>query len=385
MQSIHHHPAIITANAHTTSRRPLFSIIVLLALGLLAIAIQRPAIADQSPARPPLTIGAILPLSGGASNFGAIARRGIELALEDLSPEDRARVKVIFEDDGLSNMRSATAARKLLTIDKVHALLTWSSGTGLTVASVAEAKKIPHLSIASDPAVAIRHKYSFTYWPIASDEARHLHQHLATTGIKRVAILSQVHNGILAIRDSFLQHVAEHNKLTVVANEEVAGDTTDFRAILERLKAKGEFDAFIPIFFPGQLAVCITQARAVGITAPLFGFETFEDKDEIKAAGGLLTGAVYATGGEPQADFIKRYQVRFPNESYYTANQAYDIVQLFVAATHTRNDGDTIVEFLKSRKDYPTSSGLVSVTVNNQFRLPTVLKQIRADGIPQNL
>lgn len=294
-------------------------------------------------------------------------------------------MKVIFEDDGLSNMRSATAARKLLTIDKVHALLTWASGTGLTVAGIAEAKKIPHLSIASDPAVAIGHKYSFTYWPIASDEAGHLHRHLASSGIKRVAILSQVHNGILAIRDSFLQHAAEHKTLDVIANEEVAGDTTDFRAILERLKAKGEFDAFIPIFFPGQLAVCITQARAVGITAPLFGFETFEDKDEIKAAGGLMTNAVYVTGGDPQADFIKRYQAKFPGESYYTANQAYDIVQLFVAATHTRTDGDTIVDFLKSRRDYPSSSGPVSVTVNNQFRLPTVLKQIGADGVPRNL
>jgi ABC-type branched-subunit amino acid transport system substrate-binding protein len=73
------------------------------------------------------------------------------------------RVTVIYEDDGLSNARSATAARKLLTIDKVDALLTWSSGTGLTVASLAEAKRIPHMSIASDPAVAKGRTYSFTY------------------------------------------------------------------------------------------------------------------------------------------------------------------------------------------------------------------------------
>jgi ABC-type branched-subunit amino acid transport system substrate-binding protein len=282
-------------------------------------------------------------------------------------------------------MRAATAARKLLTIDKVDALLTWSSGTGITAASIAESKKIPHLSIASDPAVALEKNYSFTYWPLASDEAQHLYAHLSASGIKRVAIISQVHNGILAIRDAFLQQAAQDGKLVVAADEEVAGDATDFRAVLERIKAKGEFDAFIPIFFPGQLSVCITQARALGIAAPLFGFETFEDKDEIKAAGGRMSGAVYVTGGEPQADFIKRYQAKYPGESHYTANQAYDIIQLFAASTRVHKDSATILDFLRSRRNHTTSSGPVSVTVNNQFRLPTTLKRIGTDGIPRGL
>ncbi len=347
------------------------------------IATQLAFAEDKTP--PPLTIGAILPLSGGASNFGAIARRGIELALAELTPEDRARVKVVYEDDGLSNARSATAARKLLTIDKVDALLTWSSGTGLTVAGLAEATRIPHMSIASDPAVARGRTYSFTYWPTPEDEAQTLHDHLVARGIKKVALISQVHNGILAVRDAFVQQAAKGAQIAIVANEELAGDTTDFRAVLERIKGKGEFEAFIPIFFPGQLATCIRQARALGITAPLFGFETFDDKDEIKAAGGLMTGAVYATGGDPQADFIKRYEAKYPGESYYTANQAYDIIQLYVTATRERKDSQSIVSFVRSLKNYPTSSGLVSATPSNQFRLPTTLKKINSDGIPENL
>lgn len=352
---------------------------------LWAIAAQNAFAIDQTPSAPTVTIGAILPLSGGASNFGSIARRGIELALADLPPEERSRVAVIYEDDGLSNARSATAARKLLTIDKVDALLTWSSGTGLTVASLAEAKRIPHMSIASDPAVAKGRTYSFTYWPTPEDESQILHDHLVARGIKKVAVISQIHNGILAVRDAFVQHALKAGQLTIVADEELAGDASDFRAVLERIKAKGEFDAFIPIFFPGQLATCIRQARALGITAPLFGFETFDDKDEIKAAGGLMTGAIYATGGDPQAEFIKRYEAKYPGESYYTANQAYDIVRLYVAATKERRNSESIVSFVRSLKDYPTSSGLVSATSSNQFRLPTTLKRIKPDGAPENL
>ena len=78
---------------------------------------------ERGPSSPKIKIGAILPLSGAASNFGTLARRGIELALEDLSPADRARTTVVFEDDGLSNARSATAANKLLNVDKIDLLL----------------------------------------------------------------------------------------------------------------------------------------------------------------------------------------------------------------------------------------------------------------------
>jgi len=332
---------------------------------------------------PPIKIGAVLPLSGGASNFGTIARQGIELALEDLSPGDRARVSVVYEDDGLSNSRSATAARKLLTIDKVDVLLTWSSGTGLTVASITEYKRVPHISIASDPAVAKGRKFSYTYWAVPEDEARLVYEYLARAGIKRVAILSQVHNGIFAVRDAFLRQIAERGGVTIVANEEVSGDVTDFRAVLERVKAKGDIDGLVPIFFPGQLAVCIKQARALGISAQLVGFETFEDKDEIKAAGGLLSNAVYATGGDPSFEFVQRYEARHPGESYYTANQAYDIIRLFVDSTRASKAPDSIVAFLHGRKDYPTMSGVVSVNEDNQFRLPTTLKKISATGIPQ--
>jgi ABC-type branched-subunit amino acid transport system substrate-binding protein len=134
------------------------SLCIFLVLLLILVRCVVPA-HGEVPSAPSITIGAILPLTGSASNFGAIAQRGIELALEDLPPADRARTRVIYEDDGLVNARSATAARKLLSINKVDALITWSSGTALTVASILEASRVPQIAIASDPAV-VREKSS---------------------------------------------------------------------------------------------------------------------------------------------------------------------------------------------------------------------------------
>jgi len=339
----------------------------------------------ETPPSPAITIGVILPLSGSAANFGAIAQRGVELALQDLAPEDRARTRVIYEDDGMVNTRSATAARKLLSIDKVDALVTWSSGTALTVAGIVEGARVPQIGIASDPAVVRNKRFSFTYWPLPEDEARTLYDYLVHSGKTRFAILTRVHNGALALRDAFTNLVEHESKLKIVASEEVGGDTMDFRGVLTRMKAKGEVDGFIPILFPGQLSVSVKQARDAGITASLVGFETFEDKDEFKASGGLLAGAVYSTGADPEPAFIEKYRAVYPGMSYYTANQTFDAIKLLVAATRNAKDGATITEFLRTLKDYPSASGPATSTGDNRFRLPTTLKRIDGDGSPQLL
>jgi ABC-type branched-subunit amino acid transport system substrate-binding protein len=151
------------------------------------------------------------------------------------------------------------------------------------------------------------------------------------------------------------------------------------------MKAKGDVDCFVPILFPGQLAVSIKQAREFGITAPLAGFETFEDMDEFQASGGLLAGAVYATGADPDPRFIERYRGKYPGLSFYTANQTYDAIKLLVAATRNAKDGTTITEFLRSLKDYPTASGSATSTGDNRFKLPTALKKLDASGNAQVL
>lgn len=360
-------------------RRPLFPFTVLILLLVRCV----PFAHGEIPTAPTITVGVILPLTGSAANFGGIAQRGIELALEGLSPEDRARTHVIYEDDGLVNSRSVTAARKLLSVDKVDALITWSSGTALTVASILEASRVPQIAIASDPAVVRGKKFSFTYWPLPEDEARTVSEYLVRFGKKRVAIITLTHNGALAIRDAFTRLFVEEGGGTVAANEEVSGDVVDFRAVMSRIKAKGPIDAFVPILFPGQLAVSIKQARESGITASLVGFETFEDRDEFHASGGLMVGAVYGTGADPDATFVERYRNKYPATSYYTANQTYDALNLLVAATRHAKDGPTIAEFLRTRKDYPTASGLASSTGDNRFRLPTALKRLDVAGTPE--
>lgn len=337
----------------------------------------------QDSSAPPLVIGAILPLTGSSAAFGVASKRGIELALDDLSPSDKARVKVIIEDDGLNNTRSVTAAQKLINVDKVDALLTWSSGTALAVGGLSEGRAIPQLAVASDPAVSRNRRFSFNYWPIPETETKTLYDYLSRSGRRQVAMITQVSSFTLAMRDAFTHHVERGGELKILADEEVSSDTMDARSILLKIKAKGKADGLIIAFWPGQLAVVVKQAREIGISAPLFGYETFEDKASFDAAGGLLRDAIYSTGADASPEFLTKFRKRYPGESDYTASHSYDIIRLFVEASRKEKDGASIAQFLRTLRKYPSASGDISSTGDNRFTLPTTLKQLDADGDPR--
>ena len=344
--------------------------------------INRAHTQTKAPSRPTVVIGAILPLTGSSASFGLASKRGIMLALDDLPPEERARITVIVEDDGLIPARSITAAQKLIHVDHVDALLTWSSSTALAVKSLSESKGIPQMAVASDPAVAQNARYSFNYWPIPETETRTLYDHLKTHGKKRIGMVTQVNSFPLAMRDAFVAHAKRDNHVVIVADEEVSPEATDFRSTLLRLKNKGDIDALIVAFFPGQLATVVKQAREMGIAAPLFGYETFEDRASFDAAGGLFTNAIYSTGAEASQEFLDAFTTKYPGESYLTANQSYDIIRIIADATRERKDGASIAQFLKTLKNYQTVSGVISATGDNRFTLPTTLKTLDERGVP---
>lgn len=355
----------------------MFAKIRIVALFSLAFIVGTQAGASESA---PFTVGVILPLTGPSAFIGATCKAAVELAVSDIPEAERGRLRVIFEDDGLVPARSVTVGRKLLDVDHVDGLLTWSSSTGLSLASITERKRIPHLSIASDPAVAVGRDYTFTYWALPQDEARALYEYLVSSGMKRIAILAVTHNGILALRDALVSEARRDGRVQVVTNEEVAPDMQDFRGILERIKSRGEIDALVPIFFPGQLAISVKQARGVGIKAPVVGFETFEDKDEIEAAQGLFDGVVFSTGADPSPEFTRAFQGRNPGSTMYTASNCYDVVRLLFDASREGRDGNTIAKYLRGLRNYRAVSGTISATGDNRFSLPTTLKTIDGHG-----
>lgn len=93
-----------------------------------------------------IKIGAMLPLTGDGALYGEMARKAIELGLEEINAKGGIKGKnlsVIYEDTQFNPKIATQAAQKLITIDKVLVIIgPMASNCFLPVAPIAEKNKV---------------------------------------------------------------------------------------------------------------------------------------------------------------------------------------------------------------------------------------------------
>ena len=97
-----------------------------------------------------IKIGEVDPLTGGVSQFGIGCHQGFVLAFEQINAEGgilSQKIELVTEDDQSKPGQSATAVRKLITQDKVVAILgDATSSATLEAAPIAQTDKIPMIT-----------------------------------------------------------------------------------------------------------------------------------------------------------------------------------------------------------------------------------------------
>src|SRR5262245_16096108 len=95
----------------------------------------------------PIKVGEFACLTGKDATFGQSQHKGIQLALEEINAAGGvlgSQIELVSEDNQSKSGESATIARKLLSRDKVIAILgEVTSGRSLEVAPLANNAKIP--------------------------------------------------------------------------------------------------------------------------------------------------------------------------------------------------------------------------------------------------
>ncbi len=110
-----------------------------------------------------LKVGVILPLTGALSSWGINARRGIELAQQDLKAHGKATIEFIISDNQSSPEKTLRVAQELAMIQKVHILFGCVASSNARLASeIAHRQHLPFITpSASDPAVTKGKEHAF--------------------------------------------------------------------------------------------------------------------------------------------------------------------------------------------------------------------------------
>jgi len=162
-------------------------------LVVAAVALLAMAHLGAASAQPTVKVGAIYPLSGNAASAGNSSKAAIELAT-DIVNEDHpelkdvplaagkglpglggAKITVVFADNQGTPAAGQNQALRLITEEKVHALIgSYQSGITVTTSAIAERYGIPFLAPESVASILTERgfKWFFRATPVASDFAR---------------------------------------------------------------------------------------------------------------------------------------------------------------------------------------------------------------------
>jgi branched-chain amino acid transport system substrate-binding protein len=357
---------------------------------VLAAALGASALSAGEPVR----IGFFMSITGRDASFGEASLNGARLAVDGLNGAGGVLgrpLELVVEDDRSLAGEAATAAKKLISRDRVVALVgECSSARTLEAASVAQAAGVPLVTPAAtsprvtqvgDEIFRVCFADPFQGRVIATFARRRL-------GLSRAALL-------VDSSAPYSVGLAEYFSRTfvalggeIVASQNYIGSEADFRAQLTAIRAARPDALFLPGYYVAAGLVA-RQARELGLKATLLGGDGFEAPQLLDIGGDALEGAYYSTHfaventGEVSRGFVVAFRRRYGTAPNGLAALTYDAVRLVADAIARAGttDRQSLRRALSRTRDFPGVTGLTTINAQRDADKDAAIITVR-DGRP---
>lgn len=321
----------------------------------------------------PIPVGAALSLTGGAASYGASQQKGLDLAAEQLKQKGGVTYDLKIEDDGTDPRQGITVFEQL--IDQGMSVIigpTLSNGA-FQAQPIAQEEKVPVLGI-SNTADGIVEQGDYIFRDSLPERAvipQTVKAAKEKYGLQKVVVMYSnddafTENGYKVFASSLDQEGIEVADTLTFSKAD-----TDFRPLLTEAKGHAP-DAIVVSALIEAAVPLVTQARELGIEAPIIGGNGFNNpalmKQAGKAAEGVVVGAAWNSASDnPQnAEFLAAFQQKYQAAPDQFAAQAYAGLMIIDAAVRSACNGerDAIKTGFGTIKSLPTVLG--DVTINDQ-------------------
>jgi branched-chain amino acid transport system substrate-binding protein len=339
-------------------------------------------------------IGLITPLTGDVKTFGESTKNAFNIALEEYAKTGKYKIEPIVADDRNDPTEGANAALKLITQDKVVAIIgPLTSKVAIPVSEIANSNKVPMISgTATNPKVTIsdgkRKPYAF--------RACYIDPFQGTVGAnfalkelkaKTAAVLYDVGN-------DYSKGLAEYFKATftkgggnIVAYESYQKDDVDFSAIITKVGMKKPEVIYIPDYY-NKVALIARQLREKGLKGIMIGGDGWDSPELLKIAGNAIVGGYFTNHyspdrKDPVADtFIKKYKEKFGVVPDALGALGYDstVMLLKVLDSVKKPTQEEIMKALSTMKNFKGVTGNISFDKNGDAIKSAVILKVDKDG-----
>ncbi len=337
-----------------------------------------------------ILIGEYASLTGGTANFGQSSHQGLKLAIKEINEAGGVlgkKIRIITEDNKSELNEASTAVQKLISRDKVAAVIgEVASSRSFAGASICQKEKIPMLSPAStNPGVTETGDYIFRICFTDAFQGPVLATFAEKQGWKNVAIFTDLAQDYSkGLSDAFRKTYLESGG-TIVADQSYRTNDPDFRAQLNTIKAANPSAVFLPGYYT-EVGLIVRQAREMGLDVPFFGGDGW-DSPETLALGDAVKNCYFAnhySADDPRPEvqaFVRAYQAEYGRTPDAMAILGYDAGRVLADAIRRagKADPEAIRDALAATTDFPGASGTITIDANRNARKPIVIVSI-VDG-----
>ena len=294
-------------------------------------------------------IGHAGPLTGGIAHLGKDDENGARLAVDEHTARKlkiggkTIKFELMSEDDQADPKMGPTIAQKFADAKVAGVAGHLNSGVTIPASAVYNQAGIPMISGSATNPKLTEQGFKNVFRTVGRDDQQGpaIAQYLANMKVKKVAIADDA----TAYGEGLANEVEKTLKaagVQVVAREKATDKTTDFKAILTKMKGKAP-DA---VFYGGMDATggpMVKQARELGIKS-VFSFGDGACTDEMaKLAGAAAEGLICSQAGLPASaasqSFNDAFRAKYGEVKQY-APFFYDAVGLMIAAMQKADSTD---------------------------------------------
>ena len=297
-----------------------------------------------------LKLGALMPMTGGLQAYGETSLNGIKLAVDQINAAggvNGGKVELIVGDTQTNPQSGVSSAQKLVSVDKVSALIgALSSGVTIPVAqTVSKEQGVPQISGAStapDITGLDDNDYLFRTVPTDAVQGVGLAELTIGAGIKDVAILYLNNDYGKGLAESFsTAYMKMGGKVTTsIAFEE---KQASYRGELQKAAGGGSAH-LVQIAYPEDGIPMIKQALEGGYFQKFIFSDGMKAQEMVDNIGAQYLNGMFGTtpesAGEAANLFKAAFEAKFgPTEKPYS-DTAYDATMILALAAAKAGNGD---------------------------------------------
>jgi branched-chain amino acid transport system substrate-binding protein len=333
-----------------------------------------------------ISIGAILPLTGGAAFVGVPIMNSYKLKIAEFNKNSDTIIDVVFEDSK-ADIKEALSALEKLNLKGIRIVLgPVTSGEVLGTAPVAEKDKIILFSpSASSQNISNAGDYIFRN-ELSDRLGATMQAQLAIKKLKweRISVLYTDNDYGTGVKDAF---ESEFKKLggSIECSIAFRGGTTDFKTQILKLKSY-QCDAVF-VIAQAEYPIIMKQFIENKVPSRIYATPIFEDKTFIDQIGKVNSeGIIYTYYGSFSLNsddsisksFITKYKAMYNAEPTYYAALGYDNISILIEALKKVNyNTKKVKESLYSIKNFMGVTGEISFDKNGDVSKPVIIKIVK--------